>query len=365
MRILWAGLLATGCTVELGGTEVDPDAPTWHGEVAPLVAQRCAGCHQIGGIGGFSLTTYEAAAGLAPALADAVSSGRMPPWPAAESAECTPRHGWQRDLRLTPAEIGMFEAWSAAGAPEGVAAPPPPIPNTAALPDASATLRPTTPFTVEGAQDQYMCFSLDPELAETVWVTGVQVVPDDAEVVHHALIYADPTGASAVYGEEPWPCFGGAGVAGAQLIQPWTPGQLPYETPDGVGFPVDPGARFIVSMHYHPVPGEARPDATGLDVRWSTTETPVRGFTTLIGNGRGLQSGPSDASTSPSSAFPRAQLTIPRPSSSTRQIRGWPSGCSRSGDTCTGWAPRSTSGSSATKDRSVCCTFPPGTSSGR
>ena len=44
------------------------DAPTWHGEVAPIVAEHCGSCHAPDGVAPFDLQDY----GTASAMADAM-----------------------------------------------------------------------------------------------------------------------------------------------------------------------------------------------------------------------------------------------------------------------------------------------------
>jgi hypothetical protein len=68
-------------------------SPTWHADVAPLVSASCGGCHTDGGIAPFVLDSYEAAAPMASAMADATASGAMPPWGAQETDECA-RPAW-------------------------------------------------------------------------------------------------------------------------------------------------------------------------------------------------------------------------------------------------------------------------------
>ncbi|MEN0060731.1 MAG: hypothetical protein AAGA48_01205 [Myxococcota bacterium] len=272
----------------------DDASPTYYQDVAPLLAERCEGCHRSGGIGTFPFESYDAVAPLAPLIAESTASGQMPPWPAVESETCTPPHGWVDDLRLTDHAIDLLTAWDAAGAPAGEVAEVVVPPDLTALPEPSLTLTPSTSVTIEGTEDQYLCRSLDPGLDAPVWITGLQVQPGDPAVVHHALVFADPTGASASRGDDVWPCFGGSGVPNTSLLQPWAPGQLPYELPPDTGFPLPAGGRFVVSTHYHPVPGEVHEDASSLEIRFSPTPPARRALVTLIGNGRGLQPGPSD-----------------------------------------------------------------------
>ena len=63
------------------------EGPTWHQDIAPLLADRCGACHIEGGVGPFSIETYESTAAWGFAIDDAVQSGRMPPF-FADETEC-------------------------------------------------------------------------------------------------------------------------------------------------------------------------------------------------------------------------------------------------------------------------------------
>ncbi|HEV8688026.1 MAG TPA: cytochrome c, partial [Gaiellaceae bacterium] len=76
------------------------DTPTWR-DVAPIFAEKCAGCHRAGGIAPFALTSGRSAAARARAILRVTQSGAMPPWmPGADS----PEYVGQSIRRLTAAE---------------------------------------------------------------------------------------------------------------------------------------------------------------------------------------------------------------------------------------------------------------------
>ena len=60
---------------------------TWHADIRPLVESSCSSCHTDGGVGSFSLESYEDVALLKEQVADAVFERRMPPWKAVDG--CT------------------------------------------------------------------------------------------------------------------------------------------------------------------------------------------------------------------------------------------------------------------------------------
>lgn len=264
--------------------------PNWHEDIAPLVTKHCQTCHIAGGIAPFSMETYEGTKDFAPVMAFDVTDGLMPPWHALDTAECDPVFPYKHDARLSDAEKKLFQDWSDNGAPEGdpaLAAPLPPAPSLD-LQDPSTVA--TSPGTVVvdkvGNQlDFFHCLSIDPGNTETVYLDGVQVVPGNAGIVHHVLIYVDAQGESAN-----WPggvqqnCGGGAGIGGAQLIGGWVPGGLPMEAPTDVGTELPPGTRLVLNVHYHATGAGAEEDkGTGLALRWKTTPPTWQTFFTLIG----------------------------------------------------------------------------------
>ena len=301
-------LLAIGCEgpTPAAGPQSRPvdgagGPPTWHQDVAPIVVARCAGCHNDSGFT-FALDDYAAAQAMAGAMAGAAADRRMPPWLAEDTDTCAPPLPWKHDRRLTDAEIATLQAWAAAGAPEGDAASAAPLDPVVplALEGVSATVEPLAPFTTEGEADEFICFTLDPQLDADVWLTGVEVVPDNEAVVHHALVFTDPDGESLdVAGADgAYPCFGGPGIGNTGLVAAWAPGAPPMELPADAGMPITAGSRLVMQVHYHPSGAVAAPDRTALRLRYTTAAPAHEAGLALIGNAgsraEGLLPGPND-----------------------------------------------------------------------
>jgi hypothetical protein len=288
---------------DTGDGDGDQDAlrPNWHQDIAPLVYDNCVGCHVDGGIAPFSLETYEFAGPWSAVMNDRVQQGLMPPWGATETDECQPAHNWANDLRLSDDEKQLIADWVAAGSPEGdsnEAAELPAPPNLDLL-NPSATFPNPSPFTVTGNQDSFICYSIDPGLESDVWITGLQIIPDNQEVVHHVLVYADPAANSAAVAgpDGSYPCFGTAGVDGANLLGTWVPGAVPTVLPEDVGLPMPAGSRIILAYHYHPTGAGDEIDQSSLALRWVDEKPPYEGFVDLLGNfatAPGLEPGPND-----------------------------------------------------------------------
>lgn len=312
MRLKLLGMcvvLGAGCgavTGEESGTDAGSTEPraTWHQDVAPIVHARCVGCHTEGGIAPFSLETYDDAQPVAGFMLSKVEAGEMPPWSAVSTDDCTPRHDWKDDARVTASELEVLRAWVedglAAGDPETAAPlPPPPVFE---LQGVTASLAPTTPYTTSGYVDEQVCFVLDPGFIGWQWLTGLQVVPGDLEVVHHAVVMAvPPENAEAVRlqgGDDgTFQCFGAVGLEGAYTVGVWVLGARPFETPATTGIPMAPGTVLVMNIHYHPTGFDHAPDLTTVDLRTQAVPTAKSFFITALGSAPGapqLQAGPND-----------------------------------------------------------------------
>lgn len=302
-----------------GGGNGTDSTPTWHAEVAPIVARHCQGCHQEGGIAPFSLQSYAQAKMWSKALPGIVATGQMPPFLAAETADCKPRFGFKDDLRLTNDELAVLDAWAEAGAPEGnpATAAPLPTPPTLELTDAEVNITIPSPITVEGSTDRFVCFSLTPDLAplalagpeaallgEQVLVDAVQVRPGNAGIVHHVLVYTDAEGESAAMAGDQgyYDCFGGPGLSRPSLVVAWAPGATPIQAPEGVAMAIPSTGRLVMQVHYHPTGAPQTDSATSLQLRKYSAGIPEYiASMSLVGNARdasaggmGLQPGPND-----------------------------------------------------------------------
>ena len=118
--------------------------------------------------------------------------------------------------------------------------------------------------------DQTICFILDPGLTEAGWLEGVNLVPGNLTVVHHAGVRMDYTGeAEALANDEGWyDCTGGSGVA-MEYLGTYAPGSGPSEVPEGAATLIFPNTKLVLSVHYHSIPNNPVVDQTSLQLRWA------------------------------------------------------------------------------------------------
>jgi hypothetical protein len=295
-------------------------APTFYKDVAPILQDSCQRCHVTGGIAPFPLITYQDAKTYAADIMAQTSQGNMPPWGAVATPDCTPRFGWQNDPQLSSAAIETLAAWYKGGTLEGnpadAPAPAPAPPTT--LTNPSLQLEPPAPFSItSGTSDQFRCFVLDPKLTATQYVNGTFFVPGNPTIVHHALVFTDPAGASKALITDPatqsYDCFGGPNVTNTALLAAWAPGGVPVDYPPDSGASIEPGTLLVMQVHYHPHSATAvlGPDQTTFQMRFAASTPTHVAATYLIGNfdsavadGTGLLPGPDDPPTGPAFVIP-------------------------------------------------------------
>jgi hypothetical protein len=112
------------------------------------------------------------------------------------------------------------------------------------------------PYQPQVGADEYRCFVLDWPFEATKYVTALDIVPGNRQLVHHAILYyVEPDQAQAVRdrdAEDPaqgFPCFGGVGRAA--WLSSYEPGGHADEIPGQVGFAIAPGAVMVLQIHYN------------------------------------------------------------------------------------------------------------------
>ncbi len=125
------------------------------------------------------------------------------------------------------------------------------------------------PFTPDGTKslDVYQCFLVNPKFKRDVMVTGVEIIPGNRKIVHHAILYKiEPNQAASVLAKDKatqgkgWSCFGGPGLevdnpqngtAGGNWLSVWVPGAGDGHFPDGIGNPMPKDSLIVMEVHYN------------------------------------------------------------------------------------------------------------------
>ncbi|MGH3078727.1 MAG: hypothetical protein ACRDPZ_11175, partial [Gaiellaceae bacterium] len=116
-----AGLLALGIPLAALATthgnerQASPSAtPSFTRDVAPVVREKCTGCHRVGGIAPFPLETARQISSRSELIEAAVQARVMPPWPPGPRS---PAFVGEQERTLGAGERATLLAWTRAGGP--------------------------------------------------------------------------------------------------------------------------------------------------------------------------------------------------------------------------------------------------------
>ncbi|MDE2125746.1 MAG: redoxin domain-containing protein [Armatimonadetes bacterium] len=270
--------LAMGCAIRQPAVAPAPAAgvPTWSGQIASIILDKCASCHRSGQVAPFSLTTWRQANAWAPDIERYTQTGAMPPWKPAEGFGCRFVNASQRTL--TSNELAAIRKWAENGAPEGDPAVAPHMPNyprgwQIGKPD--MILQASAPFHVpaDGA-DIYRNFVVHTNFTQDRYLSAVEVHPGNRAVVHHIIVYIDGNRVSDRLdgrdhdGQPGYTSFGGPGFIPTGMLAGWAPGNEPVHLPQGIGIFVPKHANLVIQVHYHKN-GEAQTDLSQIGLRFA------------------------------------------------------------------------------------------------
>lgn len=224
--------------------------PTWADDVASIIYTNCTKCHNSNGIGPMPFETYQNAVDFSSNIKVAVMTKRMPPWPPDENYS-----QFAHERLLTPEQIQTIQEWVDGGTPQGNMANAPALPTFGAYELSDYDLELGIPhYTVNTATDLYRCFVIPVNNATARYIKDIEVIPGDRSVVHHVLVYQDPTNTpanlDAAQAGPGYTSFGGTGSNASKLISGWVPGGTAFRFPDQMGPKLDANTNIILQIHY-------------------------------------------------------------------------------------------------------------------
>lgn len=246
-----------GCPITVKPAEGTTRArgPSFNRDVAPILQKRCQECHRPGGVAPFSLVTYEQALSWAEDIRAYTQDGTMPPW------KPTPGFGHFRDPRTMPKEeIETLAKWVDAGCVQGAPGdlpPPVPFPEGWRLGTPDLVLEPSEEYTLAAdGDDVYRNFVLKTHLDRDVYISAYEIIPGNARVVHHVLLFLDGRHVSPrLDALDPGPGYssqiGLPGFIPTGSLGGWAPGNSPHVLEDGIVRVLPKGSLVVLQVHYH------------------------------------------------------------------------------------------------------------------
>jgi hypothetical protein len=270
--------LVPAVAVPVAAIAMSGGTPSFTRDVAPIIADKCAGCHRTGGIAPFPLETAEQVSSRSALIGAAVRARVMPPWPPGDRS---PAYVGQAARTLTAQQRAAIVTWAAKGGKVDGPARKPAAPRGPEVRAGEALLklrmpaayRPSAP---KGTTDDYRCFLLDPKRASDGSVTSVRIEPGRPKIVHHVILFrlgasqvAAATNLDRASAGPGWSCFGGTGLPAsdspgiadtlnnANWIAAWAPGFGGSRLPEGTGVSLPAGSRIVMQVHYNLLNGNA------------------------------------------------------------------------------------------------------------
>ncbi|MGO9934058.1 MAG: redoxin domain-containing protein [Steroidobacteraceae bacterium] len=216
---------------------------TYVKNIAPMFEDKCVSCHQQGGIGPMSLTSYDQIKPFSPMIREMIRTQRMPPW----RADPTVGH-FLGDRSLSSAQIKMLVHWVEAGAPRGTGADPLAAKNFKApewplgKPDLVLDI-PSYTIPANGVVEYQRPWVVSP-LTEGKWLRATTIKVENRQVVHHVLTgyLAEVPAKGAPANESKWGAsLGGYAVGAESIVQP-----------ADTGVYIPPGGAVGFQVHYTP-----------------------------------------------------------------------------------------------------------------
>lgn len=259
-----------------GTPELPPGTLTWYKDILPIVQKRCQGCHTSGGIGPFTLVSYDDVKTKGTLLKWVIETRRMPPWMPDE--QCQPV---RNSRRLSELERTSILNWIAQKMPEGNPADAPPNkPKPDSLDWVDKTVAPTKSYLPAKQQDRddYHCVVIDPKLTKDVDLIGYEVIPGARAIVHHVIVHAVDLAKAKANETAPgagYTCYGGPKVSGSVMVGGWVPGTTVTKFPTGTGINLKAGTGFVMQIHYNFDSAKAAADLTSMKLQFSKTPIPL------------------------------------------------------------------------------------------
>jgi hypothetical protein len=248
--------LAAALPVLMSAAELTSKPVTFAKDIAPILQEKCQGCHREGSMAPMSLLTYEQVRPWAKSIKERVVSRTMPPWHLDKTVGV---QEFQNDLSLSDDQIRNIAKWVDSGAPLG---DPKDMPAAKVWPKddgwqlakqfgAPDMVLSSEAYTMPAKGQDVWFKPLTPiPLTEPRWVRAVEMRPASSggrKITHHALAYLQQ--------EEPGT---NTGIATQGLLMEWAMNKNYDIYRPNTGKLLAPGARIWWEMHYHAVGEEIR-----------------------------------------------------------------------------------------------------------
>lgn len=258
--------------------------PTFTATIQPIIIRNCATpCHHPGGVGPFSLLTYQDVAKRGKFIAKVTQSRYMPPFP----ADRTFQH-YANERGLSDTEINQIQEWVQGGMVQGTESlgqgakddnsPRPVPPALNPIPPTPDLVLRMKPYAIKGdGREDFRYFHIPMNLKNDVWVEAIEFVPGNRKLLHHSRLMVDSTGTIAgidgVAEDDPHLLDFQKTPLADEFLYGWVPGNDRVTFPAGSAKRIRAGSDLILNIHYSPSPVAAQDQS---EVRLYFAKKPVK-----------------------------------------------------------------------------------------
>ena len=234
-----------GCLINFPARERHQKQPvSYTADVAPLLIDKCVGCHHKGGIGPWSMSDHTMVQGWSKMMKEVLLTRRMPP------GQIDPHVGKPIEdmVEMTPGELQTLVHWIDAGAPIEAGAEDPlaaVVFNDTkwSLGEPDIVLKvPAQAIPATGIID-YRFIPVELNLDRDIWIRAIEFIPGDPQVLHHIITYlSSPADKNARNKND--------GDSRDESIGGFAPGRQPDQYRDNSGRLIRKGSNLLLQMHY-------------------------------------------------------------------------------------------------------------------
>ena len=238
---------------------------TYDTHIQPIITQNCVPCHKVGGIGPFSLESYEDVAKRAEFIAKVTENRYMPPFPADKSFQ-----HYANERGLKDEEIELIQKWIQS--PKSIISPPPSRRGSQRsevkkskvqkLPlrggrGAFFSFKMQQPFVIPNTnEEEFRYFHVPTNLKKDIFVEAIEFLPGNRKILHHSRVMVDTSGRmSKIEGlkadDHELSEFQKIPMSD-QFLYGWVPGNDVIRFPKGIAKRVKANANLVMNLHYSP-----------------------------------------------------------------------------------------------------------------
>ncbi|MBL7875313.1 MAG: hypothetical protein JNL53_06590 [Cyclobacteriaceae bacterium] len=247
--------------------------PTYHTDIEPLIQLNCVSCHKPGGIGPFSLQTYEEVKAKGSFIGHVTKTKYMPPWKADPTYQT-----FRNEKKLTPDEIDLIQKWIDSGMPKGKKVKSKKVYTPLEdLTRPDLTLPMISSYQLsEKAVEDFRFFVVPSNLPADTYISAVEFVPGNRKQVHHSRVMVDSTqkirGIDGMSELDPGVKKFQTIPLADEFLYGWVPGNTKIFFPPGAAKKLGKGSDLILNIHYSP---SSKPQQDKSVVNLYYAKTPV------------------------------------------------------------------------------------------